>query len=536
MPKQISSALDAYLKQPTTALATCWKITRTDMRVFAYAELDRDLVIDGITYKSIGGFNKTAIRDSATPDVDDLEVSGWLSDDDITEKDIRNGMFDYAEVEIFVVPWTEPTMGKLKMRYGRFGEVKRAPSGAFIVELRGLVGHLQSRIGNVYAPECRVDVGSKQCGIKIMPDERRSGETYKQGDRVLVPYLTATAYRSPVAVAVVNKDFQTGSLSPWTWSGVGNTISQGTINTPNAPDGYEHFLKIEFPGTGVNQTVNLAQNSVTVEDIDTGVLKIETAVLAAQILWGGLFRVRFTFKKGINGGGVTVDTQDVSLGYIAPPYVWREYVGQVTIPATARSVIIKIDHLTGSRKPNSMPVGGFIIKRMDVLFDNAYETEEKYGYLEFEAQNDGTAAATAPNFNVSQGATVSDGTVTWEAMAPVHSFLSEVTETIELAPIIKAGMLDKPDGWFNWGVVKMLTGECAGAACEVWDWNNTTKELKLVHFFPDQIVAGDKFIVHTGCDKMRSTCRDKFQNVINFRGHPDVPGLGQYFRVAGMGR
>ncbi|KAA0072514.1 hypothetical protein CIW50_24715 [Tardiphaga sp. P9-11] len=38
------------------------------------------------------------------------------------------------------------------------------------------------------------------------------------------------------------------------------------------------------------------------------------------------------------------------------------------------------------------------------------------------------------------------------------------------------------------------------------------------------IAAGDAFTVTADCDKMLATCRDRFGNVDNFRGFPDIPG------------
>ena len=38
------------------------------------------------------------------------------------------------------------------------------------------------------------------------------------------------------------------------------------------------------------------------------------------------------------------------------------------------------------------------------------------------------------------------------------------------------------------------------------------------------IAPGDAFIVTAGCDKLFATCRDRFANVVNFRGFPHIPG------------
>jgi uncharacterized phage protein (TIGR02218 family) len=41
---------------------------------------------------------------------------------------------------------------------------------------------------------------------------------------------------------------------------------------------------------------------------------------------------------------------------------------------------------------------------------------------------------------------------------------------------------------------------------------------------PEPIAPGDPFTVTAGCDKRYDTCRAKFNNTINFRGFPQIPG------------
>jgi uncharacterized phage protein (TIGR02218 family) len=38
------------------------------------------------------------------------------------------------------------------------------------------------------------------------------------------------------------------------------------------------------------------------------------------------------------------------------------------------------------------------------------------------------------------------------------------------------------------------------------------------------IREGDGFIITAGCDKQFSTCKAKFNNALNFRGYPHMPG------------
>jgi len=48
--------------------------------------------------------------------------------------------------------------------------------------------------------------------------------------------------------------------------------------------------------------------------------------------------------------------------------------------------------------------------------------------------------------------------------------------------------------------------------------------LALWQQMPEPVVAGDLFVVTAGCDKRFETCRTKFDNAVNFRGFPHLPG------------
>lgn len=80
----------------------------------------------------------------------------------------------------------------------------------------------------------------------------------------------------------------------------------------------------------------------------------------------------------------------------------------------------------------------------------------------------------------------------------------------------------RPAGFYNFGNVTWLTGKNKGVVSEVKNWDGTTFALRLPTGYP--IALGDTFSVIAGCDKSLTTC-ESFQNVINMRGFPYVPGL-----------
>jgi len=75
--------------------------------------------------------------------------------------------------------------------------------------------------------------------------------------------------------------------------------------------------------------------------------------------------------------------------------------------------------------------------------------------------------------------------------------------------------------YFNFGLVTFLTGANAGLSREVKTYFSDTIECELP--FPFDVSVGDTYELWRGCDKRLATCRDTYNNVINFRGEPYVP-------------
>ncbi|QQR68382.1 MAG: DUF2163 domain-containing protein [Alphaproteobacteria bacterium] len=44
---------------------------------------------------------------------------------------------------------------------------------------------------------------------------------------------------------------------------------------------------------------------------------------------------------------------------------------------------------------------------------------------------------------------------------------------------------------------------------------------------PSEVAVGDNYSLRPGCDKKFSTCKDRYSNLRNFRGEPNVPGSDQ---------
>lgn len=160
--KRLSTALAEHLGGEVTTLATCWKLTRRDVVVMGFTDHDHDVAVDGVTYVATTGMTSSAVNTSNMLKVDELEVEGMLHSDAIEEADIMKGLYDYAEVEVFMVDYTSPDTGALPLRMGWFGEVTLKEK-QFVAEIRGLSQALQQPIGEIYSPGCRAVFGDSRC-------------------------------------------------------------------------------------------------------------------------------------------------------------------------------------------------------------------------------------------------------------------------------------------------------------------------------------------------------------------------------------
>jgi hypothetical protein len=184
MPKTIVGALATELGNEATTLCTLWTLTRVDGTVYRFTDHDVDVVFEGNTYLASVGYNRTAVANQVGLSVDNLDVMGFIDNSAITDIDLRAGRFDYAEIRVVLVNWSDLSQGELKMRRGRLGEVILTDSGLFQTELRGLTQAYSQKIVETYQPDCRTDLGSTKCKVPLLPAYVQRGTAYALGDVV----------------------------------------------------------------------------------------------------------------------------------------------------------------------------------------------------------------------------------------------------------------------------------------------------------------------------------------------------------------
>jgi uncharacterized phage protein (TIGR02218 family) len=98
-----------------------------------------------------------------------------------------------------------------------------------------------------------------------------------------------------------------------------------------------------------------------------------------------------------------------------------------------------------------------------------------------------------------------------------------------------AGVVGKPAYYFAYGKLTWTSGANAGKSVEVRSHDTASPcQLTLAEIMPFDIVAGDQFTIIAGCDRLSSTCKNTFNNILNFRGEPFVPGSDSVLKITSV--
>ncbi|WP_321397401.1 DUF2163 domain-containing protein [Emcibacter sp.] len=112
-----------------------------------------------------------------------------------------------------------------------------------------------------------------------------------------------------------------------------------------------------------------------------------------------------------------------------------------------------------------------------------------------------------------------------------YSRTGAVAEVAGLASFTSLDIAEE-DGWFDYGILWWISGANAGRKVEISSY--VSGEFSLGQAMPKAIGTGDLFKVQAGCNKRQSSCREKFQNILNFGGEPMVPGSDSLYYYPGL--
>ena len=132
--KSATAGMITHINGATLTLATLYRVTWVTGTQFYFTDHNRPIVIDveapaapvsPQTYVADpSGYTRTNIRTTGSMSVDSVDVESAIDRaGGLDERDVRAGLWDYAEVEMWTVNYLNVADGVIDERKGRFGQV-----------------------------------------------------------------------------------------------------------------------------------------------------------------------------------------------------------------------------------------------------------------------------------------------------------------------------------------------------------------------------------------------------------------------------
>lgn len=162
-----------------------WRIERRDGAGLALTSHDGGLEKDGVNYRSDPGVLPAAITRKLGLEPHSAEVSGALSAAALTEEDLHLGRWDGARVTLDAVDWENADAAHQRLLRGELGDI--ATDGtAFSAELCGAAARLSEPICPSTSPECRAQLGDRQCRVDLAGRTVRGRVIWAEGTRLRI--------------------------------------------------------------------------------------------------------------------------------------------------------------------------------------------------------------------------------------------------------------------------------------------------------------------------------------------------------------
>lgn len=153
---------------------------------------------------------------------------------------------------------------------------------------------------------------------------------------------------------------------------------------------------------------------------------------------------------------------------------------------------------------------------------------------EMRGLSDALAQESGRLFTASCAADLGDARCGIDLMDPLYRGEGVVTLLRGISAFAASGLGGFAEGGFDAGKLTFTSGANDGLAIEVkrHRFEGEAVVIELWQAMPEPIATGDSFVVTAGCDKRFDTCRNRFNNAVNFRGFPHIPGNDFVIRYA----
>lgn len=217
--RTLPSGMQDDLDSGATTHCFCWLLTRQDGTELGFTDHDKDLVFDDVTFEPDAGLVGSATEQRTGLNVDNLNVVGAMQSARITDDDISAGKYDFAEVKLYRVDWTNVTK-RFILLSGHIGEVTRGRV-TFEAEIRSISAILQQRSGRLYQSFCDANLGDSRCGVDLDSDS-----SYKVVGSVTSSTARNIFTTTTSAIVAIESDWFARGTVTWTSGNNNGTVME----------------------------------------------------------------------------------------------------------------------------------------------------------------------------------------------------------------------------------------------------------------------------------------------------------------------
>lgn len=313
--KSLSAQLRSHVQGTTTTLAMCWLIERADGEVFAFTEHDQPLTfaLDGgtsYTYRPESAFVRSDISTASHLSVSNMDVEGVAIEEHalsfplMLEDDIRAGLFDYADLWIFLVNWADLSQGDLPYFRGKLGEFQ-IEDGKFRFEVRSLTQQLTKRVTEVYTEECRADLFDSRCTL--------NSADYRE-DAAVASVIDTRRFAVDTPLTAAPTDYWDGGVLVWE-TGDNAGLKCEVKSYFSGPIALSDSIGVTFTqGTGGNpDTITRSSGSFITDGWRAGMNAVITETIANNATRGIASVTALVLTLTTSGSVVNATDSDVTL-------------------------------------------------------------------------------------------------------------------------------------------------------------------------------------------------------------------------------
>jgi uncharacterized phage protein (TIGR02218 family) len=162
----ISPEFQAHLESGETTVAIFAKVERKDTQIFGFSTFDKSIDIEGVTYDPGLAIKSSQIPSRGNLSVDSIDIDGLIDSVEITADDLESGVWDGAEITMFLANWDDVTMGTIILRQGWWGKTN-ITQGQFNFDYESKTTRLNRIITKQYSEICRAKLGDTACAVVL---------------------------------------------------------------------------------------------------------------------------------------------------------------------------------------------------------------------------------------------------------------------------------------------------------------------------------------------------------------------------------